>query len=53
MESIARQPNDAPLILDELKQVDGKVAGEIAYMLANGLGKRILLLKQKLFALAV
>lgn len=35
LESIAAQHCDALLILDELAQVDGKVAGECAYMLAN------------------
>ena len=35
LEAIAAQHCDALLILDELSQVDGKVAGECAYMLAN------------------
>ncbi|WP_024537875.1 DUF927 domain-containing protein [Comamonas badia] len=35
LEAIAAQHCDALLILDELAQVDGKVAGECAYMLAN------------------
>ncbi|MCX9155874.1 DUF927 domain-containing protein [Niveibacterium sp. 24ML] len=39
LESLALQHCDAPLLLDELAQVDGRVAGESAYMLANGAGK--------------
>lgn len=35
LEAIAAQHCDALLILDELAQVEGKVAGECAYMLAN------------------
>lgn len=35
LEAIAAQHCDGLLILDELAQVDGKVAGECAYMLAN------------------
>lgn len=35
LEAIAAQHCDTLLILDELAQVDGKVAGECAYMLAN------------------
>lgn len=35
LEAIAAQHCDSLLILDELSQVDGKVAGECAYMLAN------------------
>ncbi|MDD2846180.1 MAG: DUF927 domain-containing protein [Rhodoferax sp.] len=35
LEAIAAQHCDSLLILDELVQVDGKVAGECAYMLAN------------------
>jgi len=35
LEAIAAQHCDALLILDELSQVEGKVAGECAYMLAN------------------
>ena len=31
--------NDGLLILDELSQIDPKVAGEAAYLLANGQGK--------------
>lgn len=38
-ESIAAQHSDALLILDELAQVDPKIAGEFAYMLGNGVGK--------------
>lgn len=39
LESIASRHNDGLLMLDELGQVDGRKAGEIAYMLANGTGK--------------
>lgn len=39
LEGIAARRNDALLCLDELKEVDGKEAGKIAYMLANGQGK--------------
>ena len=39
LEAVAAQHNDSLLCLDELKQVDAKEAGEIAYMLANGSGK--------------
>ncbi len=39
LESLAMQHCDAPLLLDELKQLDPKTAGEAAYMLANGAGK--------------
>lgn len=35
LEITAAQHSDCLLILDELSQVDGKVAGECAYMLAN------------------
>lgn len=35
LEAIAAQHCDSLLILDELAQVEGKVAGECAYMLAN------------------
>ncbi len=35
LEAIAAQHCDSTLILDELAQVEGKVAGECAYMLAN------------------
>ncbi|MEG2280220.1 MAG: DUF927 domain-containing protein [Comamonas sp.] len=35
LEIVAAQHCDSLLILDELSQVDGKVAGECAYMLAN------------------
>ncbi|MDO4724694.1 MAG: DUF927 domain-containing protein [Comamonadaceae bacterium] len=35
LEAIAAQHCDSLLILDELAQVDGRVAGECAYMLAN------------------
>lgn len=39
LEAVAESHNNALLCLDELGQVDGKEAGEIAYMLANGSGK--------------
>lgn len=39
LEALAEQHNDTLLILDELAQIDPRVAGETAYMLANGTGK--------------
>jgi len=39
LESVAMQHNDTVLILDELAQIDPKLAGETAYMLGNGCGK--------------
>ncbi len=39
LEAIAAQQNDGLLILDEIGQVDPKVVGNIAYMLANGVSK--------------
>ena len=39
LEGMAAQHSDALLCLDELAQLDAKVAGESAYMLANGQGK--------------
>lgn len=39
LEALAMQHCDALLALDELAQLDPKVAGETAYMLANGAGK--------------
>lgn len=39
LESVAMQHCDSLLVLDELERVGGKVAGEGAYMLANGKGK--------------
>jgi putative DNA primase/helicase len=39
LEATAAQHSDTLLILDELKQLDPKVAGECAYMLANEQGK--------------
>lgn len=39
LESIAAQYSDGLLILDELGQMDPRVAGDAAYMLANGEGK--------------
>lgn len=40
LEAVAAMHNDTVLILDELAQVDPKVAGQAAYMLANGEGKQ-------------
>lgn len=40
LEGVAIQHNDALLCLDELKQVDPREAGEVAYLLANGSGKQ-------------
>jgi uncharacterized protein (DUF927 family) len=39
LEGTAEMHCDALLCLDEMGQVDGREAGEIAYMLANGTGK--------------
>ena len=39
LEGVAARHSDCGLVLDEIGQADGKVAGEIAYMLANGAGK--------------
>ena len=39
LEGMAAQHSDAVLCLDELAQIDPKVAGEASYMLANGQGK--------------
>lgn len=39
LEGIANRRNDALLCLDELREVDGREAGQTAYMLANGQGK--------------
>lgn len=39
LEYVAAQHNDGLLILDELKEVDPKSAGAIAYMLGNSKGK--------------
>jgi len=39
IEGLALQHCDSLLLLDELAQMDSKVAGEAAYMLANGSGK--------------
>ena len=39
MEGMAAQHCDLPLILDELSQVEGRVAGDCAYLLSNGQGK--------------
>jgi uncharacterized protein (DUF927 family) len=39
LEGIALNHCDTLLCLDELGQMDGREAGEVAYMLANGMGK--------------
>lgn len=39
LEAVAAGHSDTLLILDELAQVDPRIAGEAAYMLANGEGK--------------
>jgi putative DNA primase/helicase len=39
LEAVAKEHNDCLLCLDELSQVDPAEAGNIAYMLANGMGK--------------
>ncbi len=39
LEYVAAQHNDALLILDELREVDPKEAGQITYMLTNAKGK--------------
>ncbi len=39
LEAIATQSSDCLLVLDELAQIEPKVAGECAYMLANEQGK--------------
>lgn len=39
LEGVAALHNDSLLCLDEMSQVDPKDAGEVAYMLANGVGK--------------
>lgn len=39
LEAVASAHNDTLLLLDEMGEVDGRVVGEIAYMLSNGQGK--------------
>lgn len=39
LETVAAQHSDAPLLLDEIAQVDPKVVGDTVYMLANETGK--------------
>lgn len=39
LEALTLAHCDAPLMLDELAQIDPKAAGEVAYMLGNGTGK--------------
>ena len=39
LEGLAAQHNHALLILDELSQLNSRIAGEVLYMLANGQGK--------------
>ncbi len=40
LESLAQMHNDSLLCLDELKELDPKIAGNVIYMLANGQGKQ-------------
>lgn len=40
LESVAETHNHTLLCLDELAQIDGRQAGDVAYMLANGEGKK-------------
>jgi hypothetical protein len=40
LEAIAEMHNHTLLCLDELAQIDGRQAGDIAYMLSNGSGKK-------------
>jgi uncharacterized protein (DUF927 family) len=40
LEGVASGHNDNILVLDELKEIDPREAGSVAYMLANGSGKR-------------
>ncbi|MDR4514655.1 DUF927 domain-containing protein, partial [Nitrosomonas sp.] len=39
LESLAQSRSDSLLVLDELKQLDARIAGESAYLLANSVGK--------------
>lgn len=39
LESVAEMHNDGLLCLDEIKELDPREAGEVAYMLGNGQGK--------------
>lgn len=39
LETLAQSRSDSLLVLDEVKQLDGKIAAEAAYMLANSCGK--------------
>ena len=39
LEAIAAQYSDAPLILDELGMLEARAAGDVAYMLAEGMSK--------------
>ena len=40
LEAVAVKRNDALLVLDELSEMSASKAGEVAYMLANGQGKK-------------
>ncbi len=40
LEAVCEGSNDGPLFLDELSEVNSDVAGETAYMIANGQGKK-------------
>lgn len=39
LEAVAAQHSDALLVLDEIAQVDGRIVGDVVYMLANESGK--------------
>lgn len=39
LEATAKMYNDLPLLLDEMGEIHPKDAGEVAYMLGNGMGK--------------
>lgn len=39
LEAVAQSHSDALLVLDELKEIEARVAGETAYMLSHGAGK--------------
>ncbi len=39
LELVASEHNDTLLLLDELKEVDARAIGQVAYMLSNGQGK--------------
>ncbi|OUS15267.1 hypothetical protein A9Q88_11975 [Gammaproteobacteria bacterium 50_400_T64] len=39
LEAVAAEHNDVLLILDEISQIDPRIAGEAIYLIGNGLGK--------------